>query len=228
MAIKIFPKGSGERLSANFKAYEFDCHGDDCCDETKVDEQLVAYLQQIRDHFGAPVTVTSGYRCESHNAAIGGAKASKHMQGMAADIQVKGVEPIEVAKYAESIGILGIGHYDTFVHVDTRPTKAFWYSHAQEYRSTFGGAQEPQEPQEAAPVATVTVELPVLRNGSQGGSVGLLQMLLIGYGYDVGDTGADGIFGGATEHALTCFQEDTDLEADGVAGAETWHKLLGL
>ena len=233
MAIKTFPKGSGEQLSANFKAYEFDCRCDDCT-ETKIDLELVAKLQALRDlltvnrSIDAPIHINSGFRCETHNAAVGGAKASYHMRGCAADIRVPGVEPAEVAKTAESVGFLGIGLYDTFVHVDTRTSKFFWYGHQCEPRTTFGGLQDPQESQEAAPVATVTVELPVLRKGSQGGSVGLLQMLLIGYGYDVGDTGADGIFGGATVHALTCFQEDTDLEADGVAGAETWHKLLGL
>lgn len=227
MAIKIFPKGSDEQLSPNFKAREFDCP---CprCTETKIDLDLVEILQKNRDHFGEPIS-PNGYRCPEHNAETpNAAKASKHTLGMAADFHVEGVPTIEVAAYNESIGVKGIGHYDTFVHVDTRPTKAFWYSHAQHPRTTFGGLQDPQESQEAAPTATVTVELPVLRKGSQGGPVGLLQMLLIGYGYDVGMAGADGLFGGATEHALTCFQEDTNLEADGVAGAETWRKLLGL
>ena len=52
---------------------------------------------------------------------------------MAADIAVRGIAPAEVAKYAEFIGILGIGLYETdvdgyFVHVDTRTTKSFSYS----------------------------------------------------------------------------------------------------
>jgi peptidoglycan hydrolase-like protein with peptidoglycan-binding domain len=64
---------------------------------------------------------------------------------MAADIQVAGVAPREVAKYCESIGILGIGLYESdkdgyFVHIDTRTNKYFWYGQAQQYRSTFGGA----------------------------------------------------------------------------------------
>lgn len=177
MAIKTFPKGSDEQLSENFRVHEFACHGEGCCTEVKVDEQLVAYLQQIRDHFGTPVTVSSGYRCPAHNAAIGGAKASRHKEGMAADINVKGVEPAEVAKYCESIGVKGIGLYDTFVHVDTRTSKAFWYSHAQEPRTTFGGAQEAQEGTEDAHAATVTIELPVLKKGSKSGPVGLVQVL---------------------------------------------------
>lgn len=229
MAIKIFPKGSGEQLSEHFKVSEFACHGDGCCTETKVDGQLVARLQQIRDHFGAPVTISSGYRCKAHNTAIGGAKASRHMEGMAADIKVKGVEPAEVAKYAESIGILGIGLYDTFVHVDTRTSKAFWYGHGCEYRSTFGGSQAAQEPEKEQTEAPINVDLPVLRKGDKGETVEALQILLMGRGYDLGKWGADGHYGSATENAVMCFQEDMELEnRDGTVGASEWRALLGL
>ena len=132
MAIKTFVKGKPTSLSTNFKSTEFDCHGSGCCTQTKVDDKLVQYLQQIRNHFGKPVNISSGYRCEVHNKKIGGATASRHKSGQAADIYISGVAPAEIAKYAESIGILGIGLYETdadghFVHVDTRETKSFWY-----------------------------------------------------------------------------------------------------
>lgn len=227
MAIKIFTKGSDEQLSPNFKAREFDCP---CprCKETRIDLDLVEILQKNRDHFGKPIS-PGAYRCPEHNAEIKeAAKASKHMLGMAADFHVDGVPSIEVAAYNESIGVKGIGHYDTFVHVDTRPTKAFWYSHAQHPRTTFGGAQESQEPQEAAPTATVTVELPVLRLGDSGDTVAALQAILEAHGYTVGGYGRDGKFGEVTESAVLCFQEDVALTEDGIVGAETWHKLLGL
>ena len=71
------------------------------------DEQLVEYLQDIRDHFGKAVNVSSAYRCETHNKNVGGATGSRHMKGQAADIYINGVKPAEIAKYAESIGILG-------------------------------------------------------------------------------------------------------------------------
>ena len=64
---------------------------------------------------------------------------------MAADFYIDGVNTLEIAKYAESIGILGIGHYDTFVHIDTRINKSFWYGHNEEYRETFGGKTEEQK-----------------------------------------------------------------------------------
>ena len=144
MAIKTYTKGTATQLSKNFKSTEFDCHGKDCCLTTKVDEDLVKILQDIRDHFGKPVNVSSAYRCETHNANVGGATGSRHKKGQAADIYINGIAPAEIAKYAESKGVLGIGLYETdkdghFVHIDTRTSKSFWYGQAQEKRTTFGG-----------------------------------------------------------------------------------------
>lgn len=133
-----YTKGVAVKLSANFTSDEFDCNGKGCCSETLVDAKLVEYLQKIRDHFGVAVTINSGYRCEKHNAAVGGASKSKHKYGQAADIVVKGVAPLKVAQYAESLGILGIGQYPNFVHIDTRTTKFYWYGSNEEARSTFG------------------------------------------------------------------------------------------
>lgn len=139
MGYKTCTKGKATKLSTYFNSTEFDCHGSGCCSTTLINETLVEYLQKIREHFGKPITITSGYRCATHNRNVGGATGSRHSKGDAADIVVSGVTPAEVAKYAESIGIKGIGLYSDFVHIDTRTTKSFWYGHEQAYRSTFGG-----------------------------------------------------------------------------------------
>jgi uncharacterized protein YcbK (DUF882 family) len=61
------------------------------------------------------------------------------MDGEAADVQkFKGVEPIEIARYAESIGIKGIGVYSWGVHIDTRTSKYFWYDGGESNVKTFG------------------------------------------------------------------------------------------
>lgn len=143
MAVKTYSKSSNISLSTNLKVSEFACKGGGCCSTVLIDEQLVVYLQKIRDHFGKSITITSGYRCPTHNRNVGGATGSRHAKGQAADIVVSGVAPKLVAQYAESIGIKGIGLYETardghFVHIDTRSTKSFWYGQAQAYRSTFG------------------------------------------------------------------------------------------
>lgn len=115
-------------VSKNFVVSEFKCK--DGSDEVLIDPQLVEYLQMIRDHFGKSVKINSAYRTETHNARVGGVEDSRHVLGCAADIRIEGVSPIEIARYAESLGIKGIGLYDSFVHVDTRAKKGFWRSHS--------------------------------------------------------------------------------------------------
>lgn len=44
-------------------------------------------LDPLREAWGAPIVVTSGYRCEKLNKAVGGAKKSQHLYGQAADIR---------------------------------------------------------------------------------------------------------------------------------------------
>lgn len=115
-------------LSSNFSRSEFECK---CCGEARVDADLVAALQELRDLAKAPVFVVSGYRCPKHNAAVGGAKASQHMQGKAADIVIKGLSPYQVYRLAEKVeafknGGLGMYPQHGFVHVDVRGHKARW------------------------------------------------------------------------------------------------------
>lgn len=132
-----YTKGKSVKLTRNFKSTEFDCKGKGCCSKTPIDIELMGYVQVIRNRFKKPVTINSGYRCQKHNKKVGGAKNSRHTQGMAADIVVKGVKPVEVAKFAETIGVLGIGLYDSFVHIDTRTTKFYWKGHEQKPVKTF-------------------------------------------------------------------------------------------
>ena len=107
-------------LSEHFSRHEFACK---CgCGFDTVDAGTLAVLEAIRQHFGAPVKVTSGCRCFHHNRDVGGAPSSQHRLGRAADIQVEGVVPGQVqnwldAHYPDS---LGMGRYKTFTHVDTR------------------------------------------------------------------------------------------------------------
>lgn len=224
--IKTYKRGSDEKLSTNFRASEFYCNGSGCCSSSKIDEKLVDILQNIRNHFGKPVYINSAYRCSTWNKKVGGASGSYHTYGMAADIRVEDTTPAEVAKYAESIGVLGIGLYETaadgyFVHVDTRTSKAFWYGQKQQRRDTFGGAVE-------KPVQNVNVALPILKMGSTGAAVKALQRLLIHNGYSCGGKGADGDFGKGTAAALRRYQSAYGLTVDGVCGLEVWCKILGV
>ena len=44
-------------------------------------------LDPLREAWGAPIIVTSGYRCDRLNKAVGGATSSQHCKGEAADIR---------------------------------------------------------------------------------------------------------------------------------------------
>ena len=125
-------RDSTRQLSPSFKVREFGCKGSDV---VLLDEELVVLLQCIREHFGKPLHITSGYRTAAHNAAVGGSKSSQHLLGRAADIQVQGVSVEDVAAYAESLMPAwgGVGRYPVkagrakgWVHVDTRPNKSRW------------------------------------------------------------------------------------------------------
>lgn len=247
MAIKTYNKADKTKLTANFRVSEFSCHGNGCCSTVKIDEKLVAYLQKIRDHFGAPITITSGYRCATHNKKVGGVSGSQHTKGQAADIVVSGVAPAEVAKYAESIGILGIGLYETqdgnFVHVDTRTKKSFWYGHAQKYRSTFGGMNAVQ----AWQMAAIADGFKFPKYGADGkwgaecvsvASNAVVKKRLT-YTYKnltkiaqeaVGLSGSnvDGKFGNQTKNAVIAWQKKHGLPATGEVDLDDWKVILNI
>lgn len=67
----------------------------------------------------------------------------------------------------------------------------------------------------------------MLQNGSSGEDVRKLQNALVGAGYNVGSTGADGIFGSNTAAAVRKYQQDNGLSVDGIAGDKTLGKLYG-
>ena len=113
-------------LSKNFQVKEFACK--DLSNIVFIQQFLVEILQDVRDHFGSPVTINSGYRTANHNKKVGGSEHSMHLVGCAADIVVKGVSPVIVYDYlnSEYPGILGLGLYSTFTHVDTRINQSRW------------------------------------------------------------------------------------------------------
>ena len=197
------------QLSKNFKLREFRCK---CgCGKALVDDKLVEFLQRIRDHFGKSVNINSGCRCATLNKAVGGDPNSSHMQGMAADIVVKGVQAREVAKFAESIGVRRIGLYDAgFVHIGSGSKKLFWRNKNTNQVATFGGFE------------SYTLTMEPLSRGMKNERVRAVQQLLRGYGID-----DDGSFGPATENAVECFQEENGLPATGVVDQATMAHLLG-
>lgn len=86
----------------------------------------------------------------------------------------------------------------------------------------------------AMTTTSVSVDLPILRKGSEGGTVLRLQQMLnvfVGHGeegHPVEPLRADGVFGPKTEQAVKTFQglDAGTLAVDGVVGPATWKKLL--
>lgn len=97
------------KLSANFSVSELTRSQTATrkgIDNSPNDEQLANLkalcenvLQPIRDHFGKPVRISSGLRVPELNAAIGGSTTSDHCKGMAADIEIPGVDNKELAEW---------------------------------------------------------------------------------------------------------------------------------
>jgi hypothetical protein len=88
-------------------------------------------LQEFRTWTGKPITISSGYRDEYYNAAVGGEKNSHHMAFRAFDFKVQGMIPSQVAQLLEThrdADRIGIGIYRTFTHVDSRGARARWHA----------------------------------------------------------------------------------------------------
>ena len=86
-------------------------------------------LEEIREACGdRPITINSGYRTESYNKKVDGAKQSQHLYAAAADIKVSGKSASEVYKLCDRLvgNRGGVGRYSTFTHVDVRGHKARW------------------------------------------------------------------------------------------------------
>ena len=72
-------------------------------------------LDPLREAYGKPIIVSSGYRCPKLNAAVGGAASSQHVKGEAADIRSVADTPEENKKLFDLIVKLGLP-YDQLIN----------------------------------------------------------------------------------------------------------------
>ncbi|MFK7991325.1 MAG: LysM peptidoglycan-binding domain-containing protein [Sandaracinaceae bacterium] len=88
--------------------------------------RLVEILTRISDHFGGrEITIVSGYR------SAGGytRESSRHTEGHALDIRIRGVPNTALRDYVRStFDNVGVGFYprSSFVHVDVRDRSTYW------------------------------------------------------------------------------------------------------
>ena len=86
-----------------FKKSEFACKCGKYCngypDEMK--KGVVTVGDRTREHFGSPAFVSSGLRCEQHNANVGGVENSRHKTGRAMDFRIEGKTSAQVLAYVK-------------------------------------------------------------------------------------------------------------------------------
>lgn len=106
----------------DFSPAEIACRG---TGRLLVNEDALDRLQALRKALGRPMIVNSGYRSPEHNARVGGALRSQHLQGAAFDISMANHAPAEFITAAGKAGFRGIGTYprSNFIHIDTGPTR---------------------------------------------------------------------------------------------------------
>ncbi len=82
--------------------------------------------------------------------------------------------------------------------------------------------EEPEVPSDD----TIKINVKMLSLNDTGNAVKSLQTLLETHGYSCGSAGIDGEFGSDTEKAVMHFQKDKKIDVDGIAGDDTWNKLI--
>lgn len=112
----------------NFSAKEFDCTH---CGKNEMRADFMERLQALRNAYGKPMRVTSGFRCAEHPIEAKKAKPGAHASGCACDIGVDGSDAHRLLTIALQLGFSGVGVQQKgtgrFIHVDTiesgmRPT----------------------------------------------------------------------------------------------------------
>ena len=105
-----------------FTPDEFACKCNRYCDgfPEQISRNLLVLLDGIREHYGVPVTISSGVRCQTHNANVGGVYNSRHLHGKAADFCVRGKSANTVVSYLQTLpGVRYTYAIDgSWVHVD--------------------------------------------------------------------------------------------------------------
>lgn len=103
-------------------------------DVTEMDTELLFLLHDVQAKLGThePFHIISGYRSPQSNALLrsqsnGVAKHSYHMQGMAIDVRLPGMDTYAIRTAAKEMERGGVGYYaeSDFTHMDTGPVRSW-------------------------------------------------------------------------------------------------------
>jgi uncharacterized protein YcbK (DUF882 family) len=131
------------QITPHFNIWEFRCRANN---EILINAEVIAHIQRLeklRVWYNRAMVINSGYRTPEHNAKIGGAKASYHMQGIASDVSLPLGEfaTFSKARQNEFLNNIkkkwleicntdglggGVGFYDVFFHLDSRKKYSHW------------------------------------------------------------------------------------------------------
>ena len=93
----------------------------------KIKLELVEKLDKLRELYGLPIVITSGYRCPKHPIAIS-RPTSSHIKGEAADILAKSSREryvlLDLIFKHQLFKRIGISGKDNFIHVDVDKDKS--------------------------------------------------------------------------------------------------------
>lgn len=113
--------------------YRFFTRAEMACKHTGrcvMDPTFMRKLETLRQQFGKPMIVTSGFRDPSHPEEAKKAEPGTHSQGIAVDIAVRGADAVVLLTLALSLGFTGVGvsqkGTSRFLHLDTRAEPMIW------------------------------------------------------------------------------------------------------
>lgn len=105
-----------------FTRSEFRCRCGKYCDgfPAEPEQLLVEQAEIVREHFGAPVYISSGVRCAQHNANVGGVEGSRHRSGKAMDFRVEGRSSSIVLSFVKTLPAIRYAYAidGSYVHMD--------------------------------------------------------------------------------------------------------------
>lgn len=106
----------------NFTADEMACKE---TGELDMHPDFMRRLQHLRNVYGKPMKVTSGFRSRKHSAERNKASPGEHTTGRAADIAVRGVDALRLVQLALGVGFTRIGVQQKgegrFIHLGDSP-----------------------------------------------------------------------------------------------------------
>lgn len=106
-----------------FKRSEFACRCGKCGGYPAEMKQLVVEAaDRAREHFGRACHVSSGIRCEKHNAEVGGVPGSRHLSGKAIDCRVDGVAADTLLGYVKALPNIAYAYKidENYIHMDVK------------------------------------------------------------------------------------------------------------